>query len=123
FATAGNFRRAKTAVRPDLYILDIMLPDGNGIDLCRELKAEQSTQQTPIIMMSAHFDKAEGQCDDQDFIAKTFDIDHFLSRITQQINLSPALPSGISFRSYLGGPVITLPVTSYLQPWQGQSQL
>src|SRR5690606_9984612 len=62
FATAGNFRNAKTAVTPDLYILDIMLPDGNGIELCKELKAEQDTQHTPVIMMSAHFDKVEDQC-------------------------------------------------------------
>lgn len=86
FATAGNFRNAKDAVTPDLYILDIMLPDGNGIELCKELKAERSTKQTPIIMMSAHFDQLENQCDCQGFIAKPFDIDHFLSRIEQQIN-------------------------------------
>ncbi len=86
FATAGNFRAAKAAVSPDLYILDIMLPDGNGIELCKELKAGQDTQHTPIIMMSAHFDKVEGQCEAQDFIAKPFDIDQFLTRITQQIN-------------------------------------
>lgn len=86
FATAGNFREAKAAVSPDLYILDIMLPDGNGIELCKELKAEQDTQHTPVIMMSAHFDKVEDQCEAQDFIAKPFDIDQFLSRITQQIN-------------------------------------
>ena len=86
FATAGNFREAKAAVSPDLYILDIMLPDGNGIELCKELKAEQDTQHTPVIMMSAHFDKVEDQCEAQDFIAKPFDIDQFLTRITQQIN-------------------------------------
>ncbi len=86
FATATNFRDAKAAVTPDLYILDIMLPDGNGIDLCKELKAEQATQQTPIIMMSAHFDRLESQCQAEDFIAKPFDIDNFLSRIEQQIN-------------------------------------
>lgn len=86
FATAGNFRDAKAEVTPDLYILDIMLPDGNGIDLCRELKAEEATQQTPIIMMSAHFDKVENRCSAEDFIAKPFDIDHFLARIAQQID-------------------------------------
>ena len=86
FATAGNFRNAKAEVSPNLYILDIMLPDGNGIDLCKELKAEEATQQTPIIMMSAHFDQVDNQCEAQDFIAKPFDIDHFLSRIAQQID-------------------------------------
>ncbi|GGH04241.1 hypothetical protein GCM10007415_45650 [Parapedobacter pyrenivorans] len=86
FGTASNFRTSMNEVAPDLYLLDVMLPDGNGIDLCKELRAERATRETPIIVMSAHSDQLPTGCDAQDFIAKPFDIDNFVTRIEQQIN-------------------------------------
>jgi DNA-binding response OmpR family regulator len=40
---------------PDAVLLDIMLPDGNGLEICRKLRAGDSTKHLPIIMISAHF--------------------------------------------------------------------
>jgi CheY-like chemotaxis protein len=54
---AYSSRQAKDRLaylEPDVVLLDIMLPDINGIDLCRELKGEPSTAKLPIIMISAH---------------------------------------------------------------------
>lgn len=39
---------------PETILLDIMLPDANGLDLCRELRRQPQTQQTPIIIISAY---------------------------------------------------------------------
>jgi len=39
---------------PQLILLDIMLPDTNGIDICRELRKNGTTAKLPIIMISAH---------------------------------------------------------------------
>jgi two-component system phosphate regulon response regulator PhoB len=47
-----GIERARTD-RPDLILLDIMLPGINGIDVCRMLKTEDSTQAIPIIMLTA----------------------------------------------------------------------
>ncbi|HLU08396.1 MAG TPA: response regulator [Oceanobacillus sp.] len=41
-------------VNPDVILLDIMLPDQNGLELCRELRHNPSTSSIPIIMISAH---------------------------------------------------------------------
>jgi CheY-like chemotaxis protein len=41
-------------VEPDAILLDIMLPDTNGLDLCRELRLDPKLLQLPIIMISAH---------------------------------------------------------------------
>src|SRR5215218_1087512 len=41
-------------LEPDAVLLDIMLPDTNGIDLCRELRAEAPTSELPIIIISAY---------------------------------------------------------------------
>jgi CheY-like chemotaxis protein len=38
---------------PDLVILDVMMPDMDGLEVLRRLKAEQRTQQIPIVMFSA----------------------------------------------------------------------
>lgn len=85
FATACEFREAMADVNPDLYLLDIMLPDGNGTDLCQELKAKPASRETPVIMMSAHFNQGQIECGAEDFIAKPFDIDNLISRIKSQI--------------------------------------
>lgn len=85
FATAGDFRDAMADINPNLYLLDIMLPDGNGTDLCRELKANPKSRETPVIMMSAHFGQGQIECGAEDFIEKPFDIDDLISRIEHQI--------------------------------------
>jgi DNA-binding response OmpR family regulator len=38
---------------PDVVLLDIMLPDMNGLDMCRELKTRGETAKVPVIMISA----------------------------------------------------------------------
>lgn len=40
---------------PDLILLDIQLPDENGLDICRKLRQEDATRSLPIIIISAHF--------------------------------------------------------------------
>jgi DNA-binding response OmpR family regulator len=42
-----------TYFQPDAILLDIMLPDKNGLEMCRELRAHAATATTPIIMISA----------------------------------------------------------------------
>jgi CheY-like chemotaxis protein len=39
---------------PDAVLLDIMLPDDNGLDICRKMRAEPNTKDLPIIMISAY---------------------------------------------------------------------
>jgi two-component system, OmpR family, phosphate regulon response regulator PhoB len=53
-ATAKEFYTYMAQIRPDLILLDVMLPDGNGIELCRDLKSDAKTEDIKIIIMSAH---------------------------------------------------------------------
>ena len=72
---------------PNLYLLDIMLPDGDGIDVCKKLKTDEHTASVPIIMMSAHKGETEvtNRCPEASFIAKPFDIEHPVSSIADRI--------------------------------------
>ncbi len=44
---------------PDLILLDIMLPERGGMDVCRELKADKYTRAIPVIMMTARSEEAD----------------------------------------------------------------
>jgi DNA-binding response OmpR family regulator len=88
--TATNVRQGRVAAlqgKPDLIVLDVMLPDGDGVSLCRELRA-QGLQQ-PIIMLTARgeeMDKVlgfEGGADD--YIVKPFGLRELLARIHAQL--------------------------------------
>lgn len=87
FTTIAGFRNELPHLSPGLVILDIMLPDGNGIDVCRELKADELTRGIPVILMSAHINiktKAlESGADD--FISKPFDIDDFIATVERYV--------------------------------------
>jgi DNA-binding response OmpR family regulator len=69
-------------IRPDLIILDLMLPDTDGLALTTTLKAMTDT---PIIICSARggqVDRVLGlRLGAADFVAKPFDLDDFLARI------------------------------------------
>ena len=85
FETVEKFMTRTPALPPDLFILDVMLPDGNGIEVCGELKA--TGENVPVLMMSAHAkaEEIEKSCIAEAFIAKPFDINGLLSTIAKLI--------------------------------------
>lgn len=68
---------------PDLFLIDYLLPQGNGADLCRQLKAEDQFKKTPVILFSAlprHQIKfSESDCDE--LLTKPFDVDVLLEMV------------------------------------------
>lgn len=70
--------------KPDLIILDIMLPDGDGRDLLKTLRSDASTLHIPVLMISARYtaeNVQHGEFKPNGFLAKPFDIDDLLDRI------------------------------------------
>ena len=69
--------------KTNLFLLDIQLPDGNGLDLCKTLKANPIYHSIPVLMMSANVKKATVAqlCHADGFIEKPFDINKLLDRV------------------------------------------
>ncbi len=70
--------------KPDLIILDIMLPDADGRDLLKALRSDNKTQHIPVLMISARYTEQNvqhGEYIPDGFLAKPFDIDDLLNRI------------------------------------------
>ena len=73
---------------PDLILLDIMLGNVDGRELCKDVKSKQETHTIPVIMVSASHNlsnslKQKGSPDD--FLAKPFDIGELLTKIQTQL--------------------------------------
>src|ERR687883_242240 len=78
-------------VRPDLVILDVMMPVLDGLQACRLLKEDPSTRDIPVIFLSALDDtdtKVNGlSLGANDYISKPFRVEELLARVAVAIRL------------------------------------
>ena len=69
----------------DLIILDLMLPDGSGLDLCKKIKSNSETEATPIIILTAkddEVDKVVGfELGADDYVTKPFSVRELILRV------------------------------------------
>lgn len=92
FESAKNFYKKISEKVPDLVMLDIMLPDEDGLEIIRKLRNMQSTKKVPIIMVTAkgtEIDKVKALdigCDD--YMTKPFGIMELISRVKALIRRS-----------------------------------
>ena len=77
------------ANKPDLILLDVMMPDMDGIEVCQRLQADPETKSIPIIFITARTSK-EGKLEGLsvgavDYITKPIDLDETLARVQTQL--------------------------------------
>ena len=81
-------------ILPDLILLDIMMPDINGFDLCKMIKTNERLVEIPIIFFSAYNESdniVKGfQLGGVDFISKPFNLTEMLLRIETHVKLKKA---------------------------------
>jgi len=91
--TAGDGKEGVSQARserPDLVIMDLMMPKVNGFDACKMLKADDKTKKIPIIVLTAM--KTLGNTDDaftsgaDAFLAKPFKNERLLEKIQKLID-------------------------------------
>jgi two-component system phosphate regulon response regulator PhoB len=85
-ATCGEEALNKIRERqPDLILLDLMLPGIDGLEICRRLRNEPSTQELPIIMLTARGEEGDVvrglELGADDYVTKPFSVKVLLARI------------------------------------------
>ena len=82
---SGEEALRKAKEKPDLILLDVMMPVMGGYEVCRRLRQDNQTKHIPIIMLTAKKmpqDKVEGlQIGADDYITKSFDAEELFARI------------------------------------------
>lgn len=85
FERPSQFWRAMEEKRPELLLLDIMLPEEDGIEVLRKLRADPRTARLPVLMLTAkgsEYDKVQGLDEGaDDYITKPFGMMELLARI------------------------------------------
>ena len=93
--TADNGTQAMVMAleyRPDLILLDIMMPDIDGYTICSQLKADRKTRDIPVIFLSAlnsQFDKIKAfKCGAVDFVTKPIQEEELTARVKSHLTIS-----------------------------------
>ncbi len=107
--TAANGKEcleAITRVTPDLILLDVMMPEMDGIETCERLKKNPETNSIPIIFITARSSK-EGKLEGLnvgavDYITKPIDLDETLARVKTQLRLQEIHRENLELQKRLG---------------------
>ena len=98
----AELRLAENA--PDLVILDWMLPGVSGLEICRRLRARESTRTLPVIMVTARGEEAERvrglSVGADDYVVKPFSVPELMARVRALLRRSR--PERIAERLYAG---------------------
>jgi len=89
----GNALPMAIAEKPDLIVLDVNLPDMNGMDVCRALKAEEKTKHIPVLMLTGEAREVASRVQGldlgaEDYLFKPISPRMLVSRIRSLLKLS-----------------------------------
>jgi len=97
----GGGREALTVVpeqRPDLVLLDLMLPDVSGVEICRKLKGDAATRDIPIVMVTAKGDEVDRvvgfELGADDYVVKPYSLRELLLRVDAVLRRTSPAPGG-----------------------------
>jgi len=84
-ATGPDALREVKAAAPDLVILDLMLPELDGLEVCRQLRSDRRTAAVPIIMLTAKSDEVDRvvglEVGADDYVGKPFSPKELVARV------------------------------------------
>ncbi len=99
-ASLAQARAALATTSFGLAILDVILPDGDGIDLLRELRALPGSAQLPVLMLSSEAqvrDRIRGlEMGSNDYVGKPYDREYVIARATELLGARSASGGAIS---------------------------
>ena len=87
--------------KPDLILLDIILPDINGYSLCQQLRRQATFDNIPIVMLTALGQEEDfelsAECGADDHIIKPFTSGKLVSLLNRKLNVMPRSLNGVDF--------------------------
>jgi len=96
FISGASVVPSATRMQPALFLLDIMLPEMNGFDLCRQIRQHDQLSKTPVIFLSAKCgeqDRIRGyESGGDDYITKPFSPRELVARVRTVLRGQPELP-------------------------------
>jgi len=104
-ADAKGFFASLRSGRPDLVVLDLMLPDADGFEICRRLRADSSLASIPVIMLTARAGEADRirglELGADDYVVKPFSPKELAARVKAVLRRSA--PESARSRIDVGG--------------------
>lgn len=114
-ACASSLSEGKNHINADqfsLILLDLMLPDGSGLDLCRELKSDPEQKSTPIIILTAkddEVDKVVGfELGADDYVTKPFSVRELILRVKAVLKRGNEKSANLEVKRQFGDLVIDI---------------
>ena len=99
FADGAAFWQALQRIQPELVVLDVMLPEIDGIELLRRMKADTALREIPVIMATAkgaEYDKIQGlDLGADDYLAKPFGVMELVSRVKAVLRRCRPQPTAV----------------------------
>ena len=87
-SSSGSISESMSLIESNLFslvLLDLMLPDGSGLDLCKKIKSNSETEHTPIIILTAKEDEVDRvvgfELGADDYVTKPFSVRELMLRV------------------------------------------
>lgn len=129
FEDAEGLYRFLDREKPDLLLLDLMLPDMDGLDVCRQLRKTEKLASVPIIMLTAKGDESDKvvglELGADDYLTKPFSVKELIARIravlrrpgtvesTRRITVGALVLDLDKFEAVVGGDKVELTATEF----------
>jgi two-component system, OmpR family, alkaline phosphatase synthesis response regulator PhoP len=108
-ASGRDALQAISAQPPDLVVLDLMLPHVDGLEICRTVRANESTSAMPIIMITARAEESERivglELGADDYLAKPFSPNELVARVRALLRRAQRVAPAAS-RAVQYGPIL-----------------
>ncbi len=103
FLSGNKFYASLPHKKPDLIILDLLLPDIDGLEICKDLKNRRETKEIPIIMLTAkgeEIDKVLGlELGADDYMTKPFSPRELVARVKAVLRRSEQIQKSVEIKA------------------------